>query len=87
MSGFVKLLWNVLVIAALGWGGWYGYTHWVSSSSDTGSARPAAAFNCRQALARLADDYACRDSASCDMPAEELAAMKEREAAIEQHCN
>jgi hypothetical protein len=38
-------------------------------------------------LAKLAQDYRCRDDASCALSEEELAALKEREMAIEKNCN
>lgn len=78
---------NLAVLAGLGWAAWYGYTHWLPASSDSGDREQAATFNCRQALARLAEDQACRSSASCTLTSDELAEMKTREADIEQHCN
>jgi hypothetical protein len=78
---------NLAVLVALGWAAWYGYSSWTASSTDSGNRAPAATFNCRQALARLAEDQACLTSDSCTLTRDELAVMKQREADIEQHCN
>lgn len=78
---------NVAIVAALGWAAWYGYSHWISASSGPPDSEREAEYNCRQAFAKLTEDYACRDAESCDMTTDEVSAMKDLEAAIEQHCN
>ena len=84
-------LWNFVtslaVIAAIGWGAWYGYSNWGPSSSSVSDSQQGFGFNCRHALARLAEDYACRDSDACTMTSDELSDLKKREADIEENCN
>ena len=87
MVKLVKMISNLVVLAALGWAVWYGYTHWVAASSGTSASRDTAGYNCRGALAKLAEDYRCRENANCTLSQEELAALKEREMAIEENCN
>lgn len=83
----MKFILNLIVLAALGYAGWYGYTNWAATSSDSVTATPTSGYNCRAALARLATDYECRDAAGCTLSDEELADLKERELAIEKNCN
>ena len=78
---------NVLVLAALGWAAWYGYTHLTATSDETNTSARPAQYNCRQALAKLAADYKCRDAATCTLSSEQLAALVDRELAIAEHCN
>jgi hypothetical protein len=87
MAKLFKMIVNLAVLAALGWAAWYGYTGWVAASSDSGTAADTGGYNCRLALAKLAQDYQCRDDANCTLSQEELAALKEREMAIEKNCN
>lgn len=87
MVKLVKMITNLAVLAALGWAAWYGYTHWAAASSGTSASTDTHGYNCRDALAKLAQDYRCRDDASCTLSEEELAALKEREMAIEKNCN
>lgn len=87
MQKLLKTIVNLAVLAALGWAAWYGYTNWVAASSGTGAAVDTSGYNCRAALAKLAQDYECRDAANCTLSDEELAALKEREVAIEKNCN
>ncbi len=87
MVKLLKMIGNLAVLAALGWAAWYGYTNWVAASSDSGTAADTDGYNCRVALAKLAQDYKCRDAANCTLSEEELAALKEREMAIEKNCN
>jgi hypothetical protein len=87
MEKLVKMIVNLAVVAALGWAAWYGYTKWVAASSDFGTSVESGGYNCRGALAKLAQDYKCRDAANCTLSEEELAALKEREIAIEENCN
>jgi hypothetical protein len=87
MAKLVKMIGNLAVLAALGWAAWYGYTNWVAASSDSGTAADTGGYNCRLALAKLAQDYACREDASCTLSDEEIVALKEREMAIEENCN
>ena len=87
MLKLLKMIVNLAVLAALGWAAWYGYTNWVAASSDSGTATDTHGYNCRGALARLAQDYKCREDANCTLSEEELAALKERELAIEKNCN
>lgn len=87
MEKLVKLIVNLAVVAALGWVAWYGYTKWFAASSDSGTSAETDGYNCRGALAKLAQDYKCRDAANCTLSEEELAALKEREMAIEKNCN
>lgn len=87
LAKLLEKIMSLAVLAALGWAGWYGYTHWIAASTDSGDPPQVSRFNCKQALARLAEDQACRSSDSCDMTHVELIAMKDREADIEQHCN
>ena len=78
---------SLAILAALGWAAWYGYSNWTTASSSSTGPAQEAAFNCRQALARLAEDYACRDSDSCTLTNDELIDIENREADIERHCN
>ena len=87
MAKLVKMIVNLAVLAALGWTAWYGYTHWAAASSGTITSTDTHGYNCRGALAKLAQDYKCRDAANCTLSEEELAALKEREMAIEKNCN
>jgi hypothetical protein len=87
MVKLIKMIGNLAVLAALGWAAWYGYTNWVAASSDSGTAVDTGGYNCRVALAKLAQDYKCRDAANCTLSEEELTALKEREMAIEKNCN
>lgn len=83
----MKFIINLLVLAALGWAAWYGYTHLTATSDDTNASTRPAQYNCRQALAKLAEDYRCRDAAACTLTSDELAAITERELDIAEHCN
>ena len=87
MVKLLKMIGNLAVLAAFGWAAWYGYTNWVAASSDSGTAADTGGYNCRIALAKLAQDYQCRDAANCTLSEEEQAALKEREMAIEKNCN
>jgi len=87
LAKLLKNVMNLAVLAALGWAAWYGYTHWVAAQTGSPASAQGTAFNCRQALARHAEDQACRTSDSCSMTSDELAQMKQRESDIEQYCN
>ena len=87
LAKLLEKIMSLAVLAALGWAAWYGYTHWNATSTDSGDRPQTSSFNCRQALARLAEDEACRSSDSCTLTNDELAQMKKRESDIEQHCN
>ena len=78
---------NLLVLGALVCLGWYGYSKWIAASADPSYPPREAAFNCRQALATLAEDYACRDSAGCELSNADMAEVRELERTIEQRCN
>ena len=87
LAKILEKLMSLVVLAAIIWAAWYGYTHWIGASTDSGGATPTTAFNCRQGLARLAEDQACRSSNSCSMTDDEVAQMRQREIDIEQNCN
>ena len=87
LGKLLKKVMNLVVLAALGWAAWYGYSQWRADSSTSTGAAQEAGFNCRHALARLAEDYKCRDSDSCTLTSAELTALKKREANIEKYCN
>ncbi len=87
LGKLLKKVMNLVVLAALVWAAWYGYSQWRADSSGSVDAAQEAGFNCRHALARLAEDYKCRASDSCTLTDAELTALKKREADIEQHCN
>ena len=87
LAKLLSKIMSLVVLVALGWAGWYGYSNWIAASSGTGSSAQGTSFNCRQALAQLAEDYACRNSDSCTLTSDELSTMKTREADIEKHCN
>ena len=78
---------NLVVGAILAWVAWYGYSQLKPAPRVADSAVVGASFNCRQALNMLAEEYACRDSASCSMTTDELADLKQRELDIEEYCN
>jgi len=78
---------NLAVLAVLAWIGWYGYSQLKPVPTVEDSAVEGASFNCRQALNKLAEEYACRDSGSCSMTSDELADLKQRELDIEKYCN
>ena len=78
---------SLVVLAALAWAAWYVYAHWIVESSSTSDPVQTAGFNCRQAVAKLAKDYACRNSDSCTLTSDELTDMKNREVDIEKYCN
>ena len=82
--GFVK---SLIVVTVLAWLAWYGYSKWDSAPSAVSESGQTGAFNCRQALAKLARDYECRNSASCTLTDDEQAEMRKRETDIEQFCN
>jgi hypothetical protein len=82
--GFVK---SLFVLAVLAWVAWYGYSQWDSAPSGVGEPNQRGAFNCRQALAKLAEDYNCRNSESCTLSGDDQAEMRKRETDIEQFCN
>ena len=79
-----KLL-NALVVVGFFAAAWYVYTNWIESAADPGSE--STEFNCRGALARLAEDYACRDDPSCTLSEDQVKSLRELEANIEAHCN
>lgn len=83
----MKQIKNLLIPAVLICLGWYGYSEWIAASADPSYPAAEKAFNCRQALATLAEVYACRDAAGCDLSSDELAELRELERSIEQHCN
>ena len=87
LANLLQKIMSLLVLLALGWSAWYGYTHWFAATSGTSEPAQGAAYNCRHALARLAEDYACRESDGCTLTSDQVTAMKNREVAIEQHCN
>ena len=87
LGKLLEKLTSLAILAALGWGAWYGYSHWSAASSSSTGPAPEAAFNCRQAVARLAEDYACRNSDSCTMTDNDLIDLENREADIERYCN
>ncbi len=78
---------NLAVLAVLAWIGWYGYSQLKPVPTVEDRAVEGASFNCRQALNKLAEEYACRDSGSCSMTSDELADLKQRELDIEKYCN
>ena len=78
---------NLVVIAVLAWIGWYAYSQLKPAPRVADTAVEGASFNCRQALNKLAEDYACRDSGSCSMTTDELADLRQRESDIEKYCN
>jgi hypothetical protein len=87
----VSKLWDMfkslVTIAIIAWAGWYGYSQLKPTPSVVDNTVEGASFNCRQALSKLAKDYACRDSASCTMTSDELTDLKNRETDIEKYCN
>ncbi len=83
----MKSLTNALVLLAFFGVAWFGYTKWIESSADPTPASESQGFNCRAALARLADDYRCRDDANCTLSDEDLVALRELESQIEENCN
>ncbi len=87
LGNFIGKLFNLAIAAAVAWAAWYGYTHWIASPIDPTARVQTTAYNCRQAVARLAEETACRSSSSCTMTSDEVAAMQQRELDIEQHCN
>ncbi len=87
LSKLLQKIMNLVVLAALGCAAWYGYTHWIAATSGTAGTAQESGFNCRHALAKLAEDYTCRNSDTCTLTNDELTAMQNREADIEQHCN
>jgi len=80
---------NLLIMGALVYMGWYGYSNWIATSADPTppGAGAEAGFNCRQALATLAKDYACRESAECELSNADMSEVRQLERSIEQHCN
>ena len=78
---------SLATVAVLGWVAWYAYSLWDPAASVANNAVEGASFNCRKALAMLAEDYACRDSGSCTMTFDELRDLKNREMDIEKYCN
>jgi len=83
----MKRIMNLLIPAALICAAWYGYSNWIAASADPSPPAAEKAFNCRQALARLAEEYACRDSAGCNLSNEDLTELRYLEGSIEQQCN
>jgi len=81
----MKRLVNALVLVAFFGAAWYGYTNWIESAADPGP--DTSGFNCRGALARLAQDYRCRDDANCTLGEQERGELRELEAQIEANCN
>ena len=81
-----KLL-NLAVLVALASAGWYSYTQLGDTTDRKQEPTRQGRFNCRQALAKLAEETACRASVACTLSDEELADMRQREADIAQHCN
>lgn len=78
---------SLIVLAILGWIGWYAWSQWKPTPSATDETVPGASFNCRKALADLATDYACRDSASCEMTEHELTQIEKLETNISMYCD
>lgn len=78
---------NLVVVAVLGWVAWYAYSQLQPVPSVADNTVEGASFNCRKALAMLADDYNCRDSSACTMTPDELDDLKRRESGIEKNCN
>lgn len=78
---------SLAAVAVLGWIAWYAYSLWDPESSGVSDSTQVASFNCRKALAKLATDYACRNSDSCTLMRDELTELKIREANIEKYCN
>ena len=87
LGKLLEKIMTMAVLVALGWAAWYVYSHWNTEPSSSPDPAQAATYNCRQALARLAEDYACRDSDACTLTSDESAAMKNRELDIDQNCN
>jgi hypothetical protein len=78
---------NLLVALALGFAAWYGYTNFIADTSGAGASDPDSGYNCRSALAQLAEDYRCRDDAGCELRDEDLEEIQVLEKEIERYCN
>ena len=78
---------NLMVVAILGWVAWYAYSQLQPVPSVVDNTVEGASFNCRKALAMLADDYKCRNSSTCTMTSDELDDLRQRETDIEKNCN
>jgi len=78
---------GLVMLAAMGWLAWYGYTHWKAATADPADSEQRTSFNCRQALVRHAEDQAFRHSHASSLTSDDLAQMKRRESDIEQYCN
>ena len=78
---------SLVVLGILAWIGWYAWSQWQPTTSTTDETVPGASFNCRKALADLAEDYTCRDSANCSMTEHELSQIKRLETNISIYCD
>ena len=87
VAKLLKELLGLAVLAAMGWLAWYGYTNWKAATADPVYSEQKTSFNCRQALAKFAEDQAVLRSDAYSLTSDELAEMKRRESDIEQYCN
>jgi len=78
---------GLVVLAAMIWLAWYGYTNWRAASTGPVNSEQRSSFNCRQALAKFAEDQATLREDAYAVTTEERAEMKRRESDIEQYCN
>ena len=82
-----KEITGLVVLVAMGWLGWYGYTKWEAATADPGYSEQGASINCRQALAQHAEDQAILRRDAYTLTSEELAEIRRRESDIEEYCN
>ena len=87
LKKLLKELMGLAVLAAMVWLAWYGYTNWRAATADPVYSEQGTSFNCRQALARHAEDQAALREDAYALTSEELAAIRRRESDIEQYCN
>jgi hypothetical protein len=83
----MKKLVDIIVLGLIGYAAWYGYSHFVSGSPEASGPLTTQNFNCRQALATLAQETACQSSAACTLTSNEIDAMHQRERDIHENCN
>ena len=87
LSRIWGLITTLLSLAVMAWLGWYAYSQWASGSDDASRTAEEDRYNCRQALARIASDYACLNSDTCDLSEGERAALRQRETDAAEYCN
>ncbi len=87
LKKLLKEVMGLVVLVAMGWLAWYGYTNWRAATTEPVYSEKKTSFNCRQALAKLAEDQAILRSDAYSLTSEELAEIKRRESDIEQYCN